>query len=168
MYAQYFCWNGNIITQCAKNLINVCETWARNYEQLIYVIFYILLNGTSMLANNENQGRNVLISKCPIDNNPAFGIDNGLTPNRRQAIISTNADLIHWRIYAVLGGDELNLRKSTNVVRYIYSYADDITWVSRRPQSQESRLCDQQLMQAAKSNLQSSAMLSPCVGIPNG
>ena len=25
-----------------------------------------------------------------------------------QAIIWTNADLIHWRIYAALGGDELN------------------------------------------------------------
>ena len=31
----------------------------------------------------------------------------GLAPNRRQAIISTNGDLIHWRIYAGLGGDEL-------------------------------------------------------------
>ena len=28
-------------------------------------------------------------------------------PKRRQAIILTNADLIHWRIYAALGGDEL-------------------------------------------------------------
>ena len=29
-------------------------------------------------------------------------------PNRRQAIIWINADLIHWCIYAPLGGDELN------------------------------------------------------------
>ena len=28
--------------------------------------------------------------------------------HRRQAIISTNADPIHCRIYAALGGDELN------------------------------------------------------------
>ena len=28
-------------------------------------------------------------------------------PNRRQAIIWTNAGLIHWRIYTALGGDEL-------------------------------------------------------------
>ena len=28
--------------------------------------------------------------------------------NRRQAITWTNADLIHWHIYAALGGDELN------------------------------------------------------------
>ena len=34
------------------------------------------------------------------------GLDNGLAPNRRQAIIWTNADPIHWRIYAELGGDE--------------------------------------------------------------
>ena len=30
-----------------------------------------------------------------------------LAPNRQQAIIWTNADPIHWRIYVALGGDEL-------------------------------------------------------------
>ena len=35
------------------------------------------------------------------------GLDSGLAPNRWQAIILTNADLIPWRIYAALGGDEL-------------------------------------------------------------
>ena len=35
---------------------------------------------------------------------PDFSIfANGLAPNRRQAIIWTNADPIHWRIYAALG-----------------------------------------------------------------
>ena len=38
----------------------------------------------------------------------SIGLDNGLAPNRRQAIIWTNADPIHWRIYAALGGDEFN------------------------------------------------------------
>ena len=47
------------------------------------------------------------VSKCPIDNNPALVSDNGLAPNRRQAIIGTNVDPIHWRTYAALGGDEL-------------------------------------------------------------
>ena len=37
----------------------------------------------------------------------SIGLDNGLAPYRRQAIIWTNADLIHWRIYAALGGDAL-------------------------------------------------------------
>ena len=36
-----------------------------------------------------------------------IGLDNGLAPNKRQAIILINADLIHWRIYVALGGDEL-------------------------------------------------------------
>ena len=36
------------------------------------------------------------------------GLDNGLAPDRRQAIIWTNADPIHWRIYAALGGDKLS------------------------------------------------------------
>ena len=37
-----------------------------------------------------------------------IGLDNGLAPNRLQAIIWTIADPIHWHIYAALGGDELN------------------------------------------------------------
>ena len=36
-----------------------------------------------------------------------LGLDNGLAPNRWQAIIWTNADLIQWYIYAAVGGDEL-------------------------------------------------------------
>ena len=36
-----------------------------------------------------------------------IGWDNGLAPNRQQAIIWTNADPIHWCIYAALRGDEL-------------------------------------------------------------
>ena len=36
-----------------------------------------------------------------------IGLANGLAPNRRQAIIWSNADRIHWRIYAAQGGDEL-------------------------------------------------------------
>ena len=37
------------------------------------------------------------VPKGPIDNNTARGLENGLAPNRRQAIIWTNADPIHWR-----------------------------------------------------------------------
>ena len=37
----------------------------------------------------------------------SIGLDNGLAQNRLQSIIWTNADPIHWRIYAALGGDEL-------------------------------------------------------------
>ena len=52
------------------------------------------------------------VSMSPIDNNPAFCLDNGLAPNSRQAIIWTNAGPIHWRIYAALGGDELRAQYS--------------------------------------------------------
>ena len=36
------------------------------------------------------------------------GSDKVLVPNRWQAIIWTNGDPIHWRIYVALGGDELH------------------------------------------------------------
>ena len=41
----------------------------------------------------------------------SIGSGNGLAPNRRQAIIWTIDGPDHWRIYAALGGDELNRRK---------------------------------------------------------
>ena len=36
-----------------------------------------------------------------------IGLDCDLVPNRCQAVIWTNTDPIHARIYAALGGDEL-------------------------------------------------------------
>ena len=39
---------------------------------------------------------------------PSKSLNNGLAPKRRQAIIWSNADPIHWRKYAALGGNELN------------------------------------------------------------
>ena len=38
---------------------------------------------------------------------PSIGFDNGMAPNKRQAIVWTNAGSIHWCIYAALGRDEL-------------------------------------------------------------
>ena len=49
------------------------------------------------------------VPMSPINNIPALVLDNGSAPNRRQAIIWTDADPIHWRIYVSLGGDELTL-----------------------------------------------------------
>ena len=37
----------------------------------------------------------------------AFGSDNGLAPNRRQAIIWTNVGMLYWHIYVSLGLIEL-------------------------------------------------------------
>ena len=45
------------------------------------------------------------VPKGPIDNNQALV----QIVAWRQAIIWTNADLIHWCIYAALGGDELGV-----------------------------------------------------------
>ena len=52
----------------------------------------------------------VFIEICFLGSNwryVSIGSDNGLAPSRRQAIIWTNVDPVHWRIYAALGGDEL-------------------------------------------------------------
>ena len=39
---------------------------------------------------------------------PSIDLDNGLVPNRRQAIIWNNADQMHVRIYSALRGDKLH------------------------------------------------------------
>ena len=39
----------------------------------------------------------------------SIGLGSGLVRNRRQAFTWTNADPVHWGIYAALGGDELKL-----------------------------------------------------------
>ena len=47
------------------------------------------------------------------------GLDNGLAPNRWQAITWTDAEPIHWRTYAAPGGDELiNVSLAVNDFEY--------------------------------------------------
>ena len=43
-----------------------------------------------------------IYSQWFIEQNASIGLDNGLVPNRRQAIIWTNDCLVYWRIYASL------------------------------------------------------------------
>ena len=54
---------------------------------------------------------NILLKFVPVGQTntiPAL-VQNRLAPNRRQAIIWTNAVPVHWCVYAVLGGDELTM-----------------------------------------------------------
>ena len=51
-----------------------------------------------------------------------IGSANGLVPNRRQVIIWTNADPIHWHIYAALGWVELI---SLSMDQYLGNLYDD-------------------------------------------
>ena len=59
---------------------------------------------------------------------PSIGLDNGLVLNRCQSIIWTNADPIHWRIYAALGLNELSVLsdqlaiKPVTLVSWLCSY----------------------------------------------
>ena len=48
------------------------------------------------------------VPKVTINSSPNIGLDNGLAPNRRQAIIWTYADPIHWCIFVAPGGDASN------------------------------------------------------------
>ena len=48
------------------------------------------------------------VPKGPIDNNPTFGLDDGLAPTRRQAIVWTNdakitdAYMCHWALTSLM------------------------------------------------------------------
>ena len=50
-----------------------------------------------------------------------IGLDNGLSPGRRQAIIWTNADPIHWRTYAAQRRDGLDRDNMVVILQTIFS-----------------------------------------------
>ena len=60
---------------------------------------------------NENENSNSsfteVCSWCSNRQWPSIGLDNGLAPNRCQAIIWNNVDQIYWRIYVSLSRNEL-------------------------------------------------------------
>ena len=60
---------------------------------------------------------------------PIIGLDNAFASNRRQAIIWTNADLIRWRMYTTLGGDEIR-----DFVRNFKGYFYIYFWESKSSQ----------------------------------
>ena len=55
-----------------------------------------------------------------------------MVPNRQQAIIWTNADLIHWSLYAALGGDELisDALKAFNMIDTVYGGRGQIYYIN--------------------------------------
>ena len=61
---------------------------------------------------------------------PNIGLDNGLAPNRRQAIIWTNADPNHWHMYASLWGDDLSRRWNNFMNESLHSTKDECNYLS--------------------------------------
>ena len=66
---------------------------------------------TTILNAFFNENDRIPIQICSQESNwqyASIGWGKGLVLKRRQVITWTNADLVHWRIYVTLGGDELN------------------------------------------------------------
>ena len=61
-----------------------------------------------------------------------------LVPNRQQAVIWTNADLIHWHIYAALGGDE-----TSKLVIFLLEAISALHPTQKTTYSPTQRLCKQ-------------------------
>ena len=93
---QYFC------AETTKKLRQISVFWSKFYENFSNKSAI----SVSKYWNSVTLGSPVCCLEC-YWKEPSIGLDNGLAPNRHQAIIWTNADPIHWRIYAALGGDEL-------------------------------------------------------------
>ena len=55
------------------------------------------------------------VPKVPTDNNPALFLDNGLAPNRRQAIIPTNVDQIHWPMFVATRGKWIKAKETHSI-----------------------------------------------------
>ena len=60
----------------------------------------------------------------------SVGSGNGLAPNRRQAIIWTNADPGLWRKYAALGGDMLSAALS--FLLCVWAPREGVSWLAAR------------------------------------
>ena len=86
----------------------------------------------------------------------SIGSNNGLASNRRQAIIWTNADPVHWRIYAALGGDELMHGLSIPVLGLV------ITWQN------ENKSVHGENAHAAPNQAASNKLYGWCSMIPHG
>ena len=99
----YICsWVGGYwrITPVSTHRVNSARPGRNGRHSADDIFRYIFVNEkVCILIENS-------LKFIPINNNPALGSDNGLAPNRRQAIFWIIADPIHWRIYAALGGDE--------------------------------------------------------------
>ena len=83
-------------------------------------VFLVIALTPLRAAGGGRLRRKTITSPDPSDTGDIIsqiGSGNGLAPNRRQAIIWTNADLIHWRIYAALGGGEFWLIKKPLAIR---------------------------------------------------
>ena len=52
---------------------------------------------------------NISLINVPWDLIGSIGSDNGLAPNRRQAIFWNSVGVFYWRIYTSLGLDELSV-----------------------------------------------------------
>ena len=93
------CLIGNCFDACGQEENNVCqEIPYRCSFKLIFVG-----NRDPRDALRCGDGHNIGWIRRGFD---GVGLDNGLVPNRRQAIIWTNAEPIHWRTYAALEGGQ--------------------------------------------------------------
>ena len=75
----------------------------RHFPDDIFKCIFVNKNFCNLIKNSLT-----FVPKGPTDIHPAFGLNNGLVPNRWQAIIWTSVNQIHWRIYAAIW--EIHLR----------------------------------------------------------
>ena len=104
--------------ECFWESISPC-IWLPSLLWLVYYLTHLPMDKIAAVLTDDNfkcifwnENDIILIQislkfvpRSPINNKPDSG--KCLALNRLQAISWTNADLIHWRIYASLGGDEL-------------------------------------------------------------
>ena len=85
------------------------------FEDDIFKQILLNANGWILIGISLN-----FVPKDPIDNKQALSLDNGLAPNRRQAIIWANANPIIWCILAAIGGDESILFEMWQYIEWKY------------------------------------------------
>ena len=112
-YIHHFVFSNNFSSAFPLNLPRL--VWGSNKQSRIAELPRLWL---AEIPSSSSQRRFRGRVNCQQD---IIGSGNGLAPNRRQAIIWTNADPSQWRIYAALGGGELaSMKMKVNVLHMQY------------------------------------------------
>ena len=90
------CCNSAQLTHLRMNkMVAISQTTFQMYFHELKAL-YLMIISQKFVPKGSIHNKSVVI-----------GSDNGLAPNRQQAIIWTNVGPVHWRMYGALGGDEL-------------------------------------------------------------
>ena len=110
------------LNHCTPTRHAITSRW---WSRFFFDEFSVVNSSSHFLEWKYFNFKQYFIGKLSLGSNLQYvgiGSDNGLAPSRRQAIILTNVDPVHRRIYAALGVDGLNWCTTSITWNYFVVY----------------------------------------------